>query len=184
VFDPDKLLWVNGRHLSLTPTEEVLRLAAPELASRGIATEEEVAAEPERFLPVVALLKTRGRTVGEVAELARAYLAPEVEYEAEAVAKHWKDAGETAARLAAVREALAGVEPWEPAEIEAGLRAVAEREGIAFGKVVHPLRLALLGTSASPGIDAVAAAMGREGVARRLDAAVARLRSAPANQER
>ncbi|MBV9774941.1 MAG: glutamate--tRNA ligase, partial [Gemmatimonadetes bacterium] len=53
-----------------------------------------------------------------------------------------------------------------------------------FGKLVHPLRLALTGSSASPGIDAVIALLGRDGVARRLDAARDRLRSGPADQDR
>jgi glutamyl-tRNA synthetase len=133
---------------------------------------------------LVELLKTRVRTTGELAEQLRTYLAPEIEYEEAAAAKHWKDAEVVAARLVATRDALLAAEPWEPAALEEALRGVAEREGVAFGKVVHPLRLALTGSSASPGIDAVVAAMGGNLVAQRLDAAVARLRSAGAHQER
>ncbi|HEX2190097.1 MAG TPA: glutamate--tRNA ligase [Longimicrobiaceae bacterium] len=184
VFDTDKLLWMNGRHLSLTPSEELLALVAPELQRRGVVTEQELAARRDWLRGLVDLLKTRGRTVGELADQLAAYLAPELEYEPDAAAKHWKDADAVAARLSAARDALDATEPWEPAAIEASLRGVAEREGVAFGKVVHPLRLALTGSSASPGIDLVVAAVGRELVAQRLDAAVARLRSATVHQDR
>ncbi|HLL45555.1 MAG TPA: glutamate--tRNA ligase, partial [Longimicrobiaceae bacterium] len=184
VFDTDKLLWMNGRHLSLTPAGELLPLVAPALVEEGLLAEQVVEERHDWLCGLVDLLKTRVRTTGELAEQLAAYLAPEIEYEEATAAKHWKDADAVAARLDATRDALLAAEPWEPAALEAVLRGVAEREGVAFGKVVHPLRLALTGSSASPGIDAVIAAMGRDLVARRLDAAVTRLRPAGAHQER
>jgi len=48
------------------------------------------------------------------------------------------------------------------------LRDTAERVGTGFGKVVHPLRIAVTGSAASPGIDQVLAVMGRERVLRRI----------------
>jgi glutamyl-tRNA synthetase len=184
VFDTDKLLWMNGRHLSLTPSGDLLPLVAPELVEQGLLALQEVEERHDWLCGLIDLLKTRVRTTGELAEQLHVYLAPEIDYEPEAAAKHWKDADAVAGRLETAREALAAAEPWEPAAIEAALRAVAEREGVAFGKVVHPLRLALTGSSASPGIDAVVAAMGKDLVGRRLDAVVARLRSATVHQER
>ena len=44
--------------------------------------------------------------------------------------------------------------------------------GQGFGKIVHPLRLALTGTAVSPGIDVVIVQMGRELVERRIAAAL------------
>ncbi|MEW5927775.1 MAG: glutamate--tRNA ligase [Gemmatimonadota bacterium] len=184
VFDTDKLLWMNGRHLSLTPAGELLPLVAPALVEAGLLSEQEVEARHDWLCGLVDLLRTRVRTTGELADQLRTYLAPEIEYEEAAAAKHWKDADAVAARLEAARGALLAADAWEPAALEAALRQVAERERVAFGKVVHPLRLALTGSSASPGIDAVVAAMGRELVAARLDAAVTWLRSAGVHQER
>jgi glutamyl-tRNA synthetase len=178
VFDTDKLLWMNGRHLSLTPSGDLLALVAPELLAQGLVTEPELEERSDWLRGLVELLKTRVRTVGELADQLRTYLAPELEYEADAVAKHWKDGAAVAGRLEAVRGALAELESWEPEAVEAALRSVAEAEGVGFGKVVHPLRLALTGASASPGIDAVVVAMGRDLVSRRLGAATERLRYA------
>jgi len=184
VFDTDKLLWMNGRHLSLTSAGELLPLVAPVLVERGLIAEQEVEARHDWLCGLVDLFKTRVRTTTELADQLASYLAPEVEYDAEAAAKHWKDADAVAGRLGAAREALAATDPWEPQAIETTLRGVAEREEVAFGKVVHPLRLALTGSSASPGIDAVIAAMGPELVAQRLDMAIERLRSATVHENR
>ena len=92
------------------------------------------------------------------------------------MAKHWKEPADAHRRLTAVKDVLATVEPWEPAAIEQALREAAEGMGEGFGKIVHPLRLALTGSAVSPGIDAVIAHMGRALVERRIDAALEALR--------
>jgi glutamyl-tRNA synthetase len=171
VFDPAKLEWMNGQYLARTPAEALLPLVAPHLAAAGLATEEEIAARRPWFLALVELLKVRARTVPEIAEQARMFLVAHVAYDPAVTAKHWKDPEETAARLNAVRHALEALSAWEPPEIEGALRTAAESEGLGFGKLVHPLRLALTGTSASPGIDAVIALLGRDRVLARIDTA-------------
>lgn len=175
VFDPDKLRWMNGQHISRTGAAELLPRVAPELIREGLATETDLAERADWFRALIELLKTRARTTGEIVAQARAYLAPEVDYDPEGVAKHWKDPAEVEERLRAVRDALAGTRPWRAAGIEAALRETAERLGVGFGKVVHPLRLALTGFTVSPGIDAVIETMGPELATRRIDAAIARL---------
>jgi glutamyl-tRNA synthetase len=98
-----------------------------------------------------------------------------VEYEEDAVAKQWKDAAATAERLGAVRRVLAALKPWSVEGIEEALRRAAEEAGVGFGKVAQPLRVALTGSAASPGIDHVAYLLGRERAVARIDAALARL---------
>ncbi len=175
VFDVEKLLWMNGRYLAVASAESLLPLVTPLLVADGLLRQEEAEGRRGWLLELMELLKGRARSTLEIAKQARPFLAPELEYDADAVAKHWKDAPATAARLRATGEALAAVEPWEPAAVETALREVSEREGMAFGKVVHPLRLALTGGTASPGIDHVVTLMGRDLVASRLAAACARL---------
>ena len=179
VFDTEKLEWMNGQYLMKTPPERLLPLVAPLLAEAGVLRDGEAEALRPTLLMLIEMLKPRSRTTLDVARQARPYLVDEVEaYEEEAVAKHWKDAPETARRLEAVRDALAAVEPWEPAAIEAALRQAAEAAGAGFGKVAQPLRIALTGSAASPGIDQVVSVLGRERVLKRIDAARSRLVSA------
>jgi len=182
VFDTEKLLWMNGQYLARKSAEEVLAMVGPELVAEGLVSPADVEARPPWLLALVDLLKVRARSTLEIAPQARALLGETVAYDEAAVAKQWRDPA-TAERLLAVREALAGVEPWTPEAIEPVLREVAERLGVGLGKVAQPLRVALTGSAASPGIDQVLWLMGREKALRRIDAAVSLIESSGAAQE-
>lgn len=175
VFDTAKLEWMNQQHLMRLSAAELMPLVLPGLARRGLADEAEVAARRAWFETLVDLLKPRSRTPDEIAEQARTYLVPEVTYDEAAVARHWQDAEAAARALCAIRSRLETLDPWTPPAVEAALRALAAELGVGFGKLVHPLRLALTGSAASPGIDAVVALLGRERVRQRLAAALRRL---------
>jgi glutamyl-tRNA synthetase len=177
VFDPEKLEWMNGQYLATIPAEEFLDLAAPLLVDAGLTSAEDLVDRRGWFLALMELLKVRSRRVGDVVPQARVFLEPLTEYDPVAAGKHWKDPATLTERLRAVNAALQEVEPWEPAGVEAALRTTAEAEGVGFGKLVHPLRIALTGGSASPGIDQVIVLLGKDGVERRIAAAVDRLSS-------
>ncbi|HEX5725106.1 MAG TPA: glutamate--tRNA ligase [Longimicrobiaceae bacterium] len=175
VFDLEKLLWMNGQYLAQKPAAELLPAVGPALVAEGLASQADLDAGAPWLLALVDLLKVRARSVLEIAPQARPILGEAVEYDEAAVAKHWKDAGETAARLGAVRDLLATLEPWEPEALEGVLRQAAEQAGVGFGKLAQPLRVALTGSAASPGIDQVLWLMGRPRALARIDAARRRL---------
>jgi glutamyl-tRNA synthetase len=177
VFDPEKLEWMNGQHILLTPSHALVDLIAPLLIAEGLTTNEEIADRRDWFAALVDLLKPRGRTIAAIAELARPFLVTRVEYDPGAVAKHWKDPSAAVSGLEAVRIAFDELEEWTPETIEQALRETAERAGVAFGRMVHPLRLALTGSQASPGIDQVVWLTGRHLVSERIEAACEFLRA-------
>lgn len=181
VFDTDKLAWLNGRYLAATPDERLAPLVLERLAAHDRGPEkwdsEAPAPDGPAFLALVGLLKSRARTVDELALDAVPFLVEEPEFEPEAVAQHWaKDPEATARRLEAVGAALmAG--PWDESSLEARLRACAEELGVGAGKVIHPLRLAVTGRGRSPGIFEVLVVLGRNRVQARVARALARLRA-------
>jgi glutamyl-tRNA synthetase len=182
VFDPEKLEWMNGQHIMSTPAHELVPLVAPTLIDRGWMAPEEVADREDWLAAIIELLKPRSRTTLAIADQFAPFLAPAVEYEKAAVAKVWKDPHASISGLDAVHRALADLDDWTPATIEARLREAAESEGIGFGKLVQPLRLALTGSLASPGIDQVVWLSGRQLVSQRISSAIAHLRdSIPAS---
>lgn len=65
---------------------------------------------------------------------------------------------------------LAVVEPFSPENIDAALRAFAERGGHKLGQVAQPLRAAVTGSNSSPGIDATLQALGRDETLARIGA--------------
>ena len=83
--------------------------------------------------------------------------------------------------LADARAALADAQPFDAPTIEAALRAVVERRAVKPGKVFQPVRVAIAGTTVSPGIFESVALLGREATLERIDAALARANGAAHN---
>jgi glutamyl-tRNA synthetase len=180
IFDPKKLEWMNGQHLNLIPTPELLTRVAPAMEAAGLATVAELEQRREWFVSLLELLKVRARTIDDIVRQAVPYFRETITYDADAVAKQWKDRAATADILALTRQALEVTTPWEAAALEESLRVLAERLGFGekAGKVFQPMRVALTGLAASPGIFDVLLVLGRARSLARLDDAVAYLRSA------
>lgn len=167
VFDPEKLRWLNGRHMAGMEAEALAGLLRRRLAGDAGAL------PAAAFLRMTAALAPRSRTLAEMAEGARPYVAPLSGYDPKAARKAWgRNPGAAVEALSAAREALARA-PWEDAALETELRGLAEALGVGAGKLFQPLRVALTGRAASPGIFDVLAILGRERSLRRVDAALA-----------
>jgi glutamyl-tRNA synthetase len=77
--------------------------------------------------------------------------------------------------LEAALDTLAATQPFDPDALEAGLQPVVERAGVKAKALYQPLRVAITGTTVSPGIFDSLAALGRDEAIARVDAAVARI---------
>ncbi len=161
VFDPEKLLWMNGQYMIKATPDELWPHLQPFLSAEAGTLEE--------LRPIIAMMHTRARTLRDLAEMMKPYMAPDdsLEYDAAAAAKHLKG-DDVRQRMDLLHAALASVEPFDITSTEAALRGVAEAEGVGAGKYIHPLRLALTGLGASPPIFDVAVVLGRERTLRRL----------------
>jgi glutamyl-tRNA synthetase len=71
-----------------------------------------------------------------------------------------------------VRAALANAATWDAIEIEAILRHIVDEQGVKPKEIFQPIRVALTGTTVSPGIFESVAALGREETLERLDKAL------------
>src|SRR2546429_3920360 len=162
IFDPKKLEWMNGQHLSMIPLEELEPRVTPAIVTARLATEEELVERREWYLRLLDLLRVRSRTIDDIVRQAGPYFLEDIEYDPAAVEKNWKDRAEASALLRVTREALAAVSEWKPEALEASLRSLAESRGITAGKVFQPLRVALTGLTVSPGIFEMLVQMGRE----------------------
>ena len=174
VFDTKKLEWMNGQHLAQSPIESLDAYLRPFLERAGLTTPEALAQRRDWWLRLLELLRVRARTVNELVDQCRPYFLDDFAYDADAVAKQWKDRFATADLLQAVRDRLAGG-AWEAGAMEESLRALGESRGIGVGKIFQPMRVALTGVAATPGIFDVLLAIGRDRSLARLDAAVAHL---------
>ncbi|MGI9093984.1 MAG: glutamate--tRNA ligase [Thermoleophilaceae bacterium] len=160
-FEEQKLRWMNGRYMrELAPSELADRLEAL-LGRDGLEDAAAVAQEKLQtladFWPLAGFLVER-QPIDEGA---------------------WKKVmGEGAReRLEAVRDALASLDSFDQESIESALRGLVDRFGVKPKEVFQPLRVAIAGSTISPGIFESVVALGREETLGRVDDALARLAS-------
>ena len=158
VFDEKKLRWMNGRYVREMEEAELTRRLEERLGRRDLA-------------PAVRIAREKMQTLEEFWPLA-GFLFERRDYDERAWSKVMREgAGE---RLGRARAALAEAEPFAEPEIERALRGVVEELEVKPGVVFQPVRVAIAGTSVSPGIFESVALLGREETLARIDLALAR----------
>jgi glutamyl-tRNA synthetase len=165
-FDQAKLDNINAHYIREADDARLLALVAERLeAQLGRALSE---VERERLLKALPGLKPRAKTIVELAEKAWFYVAPRpIRPSPDAAKLLTSEARHLLADLAA---GLDG--DWQAGALEQSLRDFADWKKVKFGAVAQPLRAALTGSTASPGIFEVMEALGREeSLARIADAA-------------
>jgi glutamyl-tRNA synthetase len=172
IFDTKKLEWMNGQHLALMAAAELAPLVIRGIVAAGLATEADLKAREPWLLALIELLKIRARTTDEIVRQTIPYLRDPIDYDPDAVAKQWKDREASRDILQATRTALAAAASWEAQPLEDALRGLAESRSMGAGKLFQPLRVALTGSAASPGIFDVLVMLGRDRSLERIDGAV------------
>jgi len=168
VFDPEKLIWMNGQYL--------MRMTAEQIYPHLISFLGESPRSLDELRTMIELHKMRVRTLRELADQMAIYYVDDdaIEYDAETVKKHIKG-DDLGARLSALYDTLAATDPFDVVTSEAELRKLAETQGVSAAKLIHPLRLALTGRGASPPIFDVAVVLGKDRTLRRLRKLIERL---------
>jgi glutamyl-tRNA synthetase len=148
VFDEQKLRWVNGRYLRELSVDELTARLEAFTGRTGLRD-------------AVAITQDKISTLAEFWPLAGSFFDGPVD---DPTARE-KVLGTPEAR-AALADAKAGLqelpEPWTDAGVEEALRAVVERTERKPKQLFQPLRVALTGTTVSPGIFETVALLGRE----------------------
>ena len=172
VFDPAKLQWMNGRHMVRLGTAELAARLRRTLAAARPPGEDQRILTDGAFERMTEALAPRSRSLSEMAALAAPYVGPVRTYDPKAARKGWyRDPGRATEVLSHVRSRLAEV-PWEAETLEASLRGLASELGVGAGKLFQPLRLALTGLAASPGIFDVLLILGRQRSLGRIERAI------------
>ncbi|MPY68463.1 MAG: glutamate--tRNA ligase [Alphaproteobacteria bacterium] len=169
-FDMDKLTALNAHYIREADNDRLATLMLPGLEAVLGATLDETAMT--RLRAALDSLKPRAKTIKELFENARFYVSPRpIAMTEKAAGLLTPEAGRLLARL---RERLQATEPWDEAALEEAVRSLAEAESVKLGQIAQPLRAALSGSTASPGIFEVAAILGREETLGRIDDALSR----------
>jgi glutamyl-tRNA synthetase len=170
-FDTDKLLWLNQHYLQHADSGRIARLLRAHLGRLGV----DPTTGPD-LLEVVEAQQARAKTLVELAAISLFAYKDFDAYDEQAAKKHLRPvAREPLERLLAELEMLA-LEDWEPETLERTVERVAAELGVNMGKVAQPLRVAIVGRAASPGIDVTLRLVGKEATLRRIDKALAYVR--------
>jgi len=167
-FDVTKLSWLNQHYLKTDDPASLGPELAWHLAKIGID-----AAKGPNPADVVVALRDRVQTFKEMAERAKIWYGPIVEWDDKAVEKHLRTDTAPAALDAAKKE-LAALPEWSPEAVHGAVERVAASLELGMGKVAAPLRVAMTGTQVSPSIEHTIYLAGREGALSRIDDALAR----------
>ena len=162
-FDPDKLLWVNQQWLRRIPSASL----APMLARffEGVDLQSGPPLEE-----IVEVQRHRASTLAEMAEKSSFIYSMPDTYAPKAARQHLRGAALPA--LQRLSEELGALAEWTVDSTQSAVEAVAAQLQLKMGKVAQPVRVAVTGDSASPGIGQTLALIGRAGTLRRLDRAI------------
>lgn len=171
VFNPEKFLWLNFHYMKTKPLPQLAQEIVPYIQAKGYVVPD----DPLWLQKMIATLRERAKTLTELVESARYFLTDDFPVDEKAAKKCLTT--EVAAPLARLIEKLSALDDFSEANIERAFSAILEEFGLSMGKLAQPVRVALTGSTVSPGIHEVIAVLGKERTLKRLRSALANLSS-------
>lgn len=161
IFDLKKLEWLNGQHIFCKDATTLANQLKPIVTDAGY----EIPSD-NYFLSVVKLLQTRLHFSKDILSMGFYFFTDPVEYDLKAIKKRWKT--DSLNLLVEFIERISKLDLFDAQNIEKELLAIAEKNEVGNGKIIHPIRLAVTGVSFGAGLYETLEVLGKETVLRRL----------------
>jgi glutamyl-tRNA synthetase len=168
-FDETKLRWLNGIYIRALPPAELARALADYLVHEGIVERAELDRQQAKLVQAAVISQDKFQRLADFWPLAGFFFE---QPRPEAAARERWLPGEGARLLGEVREALSALAGFDASAVRSALEAVVARHEVKPGQVYQPLRVAISGTTVSPGIFESVALLGKDETLRRVDAAL------------
>jgi glutamyl-tRNA synthetase len=166
-FSTDKLLWLNQHYIQHADPQRIAHLLSPHMGRLGIDP-----SQGAELKDVVVAQQARAKTLVELAEIS-AFVYQDFEtYDETAAKKHLRPVAATALERAREALELLALDDWDHETLERTMEQVAVGLGEKMGKVAQPLRVAVVGRAASPGIGVTLELVGKEATLRRIGRAL------------
>jgi glutamyl-tRNA synthetase len=166
-FDTEKLDWLNQHYIQHGEPRRIVHLLSNHIGRLGI----DPSSGPD-LVDVVLAQQARAKTLVELAAISAFVYQDFDDYDETAAKKHLRSlAKEPLERLREKLDMLA-LDDWEPETLKHTVEGVAQELETNMGKVAQPLRVAIVGRAASPGIDVTLKLVGKEATLRRIDKAL------------
>lgn len=171
VFDLNKLLWLNGEHIRHKSIDELLPMLKEELQKSKYAN---INFSDDYLKLVIQAMHERIDFVYEIITKSYYFFERPTSYEEKAVQKNWTK--DTIQYLKNLTDEFEKLENPTKEKFEEVLSQTADKLSIGKGKLIHPLRLALSGTSAGPGIYDLIYILGKDEVKERVQLAIEKIK--------
>ena len=165
VFDSQKFLWLNGKYLRDLPEEHISEGVVSLIKQRKLPE-----MPPAQLRKIIAQMRERSETLNGIVEQSLYFFTDDFEYDEKAADKFLVERNGEIFEL--LSEELSRVENFSHDDIHGSFERVMQRTGLGLGKIAQPVRVALTGSTKSPGIFDVVEILGRDTVARRLARAI------------
>lgn len=167
VFDTEKFLWMNGQYIRSCEFDRLVNLALPYLQSAGLVAASPSEEEQDYARKVIKLIQERIRLLSEAPNACGFFFAEELEYDPKATAK-WFTKPHVSGLLEAIADSLQDVNEWTVENIDMAVRSAGIVMGVEGGQVIHPVRVAVTGTTVGPGLFESIEVLGKERTVNRL----------------
>lgn len=169
VFNPEKFLWLNSHYLKIRPVSRLADEIIPFIQAGGYP----VPQDRNWLEKAIATLRERAKTLADLVALGHYYFSEDITIDQKAADKFLN--GEIAGPLERLIQKLEALDNFDEDAVSRAFREVLDHTGLSMGKLAQPVRVALTGSTVSPGIHDVIAVLGRERTLKRLRAALRRL---------
>ena len=164
-FNTEKLLWLNQHYIKAADPLHIAHLLSPHLGRMGIDP-----SEGPDLVKVVMAQQERAKTLVEMAEISEFIYRDFEEFDDNAAKKNLRPVARLP--LEKMKQALQELEQWDEPGLHQCVEQVSASLDLKMGKVAQPLRVAVVGRAASPGIDVTLCLVGKEVCLRRIDKAL------------
>ena len=159
VFNPEKLLWLNAEYIKSSPPGQVAEALIPLLEETGLKDEVR-SVSADWLAQLVVLVKERTKTLVEMVNWVTPYFGQMVAFEEDAAQKFLTPV--VAPVLGKLLVRFEAFPTFSKQEWEESFKKLVEDEGMKMGQLAQPVRVALTGRTASPGLFEVMEVLGRE----------------------
>lgn len=166
-FDPEKARWFNQQYLQKKTDKEIVKPFKLLLADKGISVDENI------ILKIVGLVKERAAFVGDIWKQSDFFFEEPREYDKKTAQKFWKE--NTPDIIQDCIQIIEKQNPFTSEALEANIKTYIESNELGFGKVMNPLRLALVGEGRGPHLFDIIEIIGKEETIKRLKKALEKL---------
>ena len=163
-FDPEKARWFNQHYLKEKTDSELAGLFIPILKEKGIS------AGKVQIEKVIGLVRERAVFVNDLWEQSAYFFESPKEYDSKTRKKFWKE--ETPEIVTSCLNIIKETEPFVAHEAETKIKTFIEENGLGFGKVMNPLRLAIVGAGKGPHLFDIMDIIGKQETIDRIENAL------------